>query len=130
MTEPNMDDLDFLEKSCSGFVLRYLLEHPGSNTSQIMSAGGKNLSTKHRRVEDLTNLGLIVPEWNGREVNYELSDYGRSIALLLNAISDLMKEFRSGFDESGSVWVSPHYDELVELLQERRLENDEMNLDE
>ena len=50
MREPEIDDLELLERSCSMFVLRYLLHHPRKNKTEIMSTEGRNLTTKNRRM--------------------------------------------------------------------------------
>lgn len=59
MREPEIDDLELLERSCSTFVLRYLLHHPNRNKTEIMSTEGRNLTTKNRRIDELLAYNLL-----------------------------------------------------------------------
>lgn len=77
MREPEIDDLELLERSCSTFVLRYLLHHPNRNKTEIMSTEGRNLTTKNRRIDELLAYNLLeVEEGYRRETIYSLSDPG------------------------------------------------------
>ena len=107
MREPEIDDLELLERSCSMFVLRYLLHHPRKNKTEIMSTEGRNLTTKNRRIDELLAYNLLeVEEGYRRETIYSLSDRGRRIAEHLDAISTILDEIRPGMSEEGDVYES------------------------
>ena len=95
MREPEIDDLELLERSCSMFVLRYLLHHPRKNKTEIMSTEGRNLTTKNRRIDELLAYNLLeVEEGYRRETIYSLSDQGRRIAEHLDEICAILDEIR------------------------------------
>ena len=111
MREPEIDDLELLERSCSMFVLRYLLHHPRKNKTEIMSTEGRNLTTKNRRIDELLAYNLLdVEEGYRRETIYSLSDQGRRIAEHLDAISAILDEIRPGMNEDGDVYIDPEMD--------------------
>jgi hypothetical protein len=62
MEEPKMKDLEILERSCSIYLVRYLLHHPHQSLTMLMTTEGKSLSTKNRRLGELTVAGLISLE--------------------------------------------------------------------
>ena len=134
MREPEIDDLELLERSCSMFVLRYLLHHPRKNKTEIMSTEGRNLTTKNRRIDELLAYNLLevnlttknrridellaynlleVEEGYRRETIYSLSDQGRRIAEHLDAISTILDEIRPGMSEEGDVYIDPDADALM-----------------
>ena len=114
MREPAIDDLELLERSCSMFVLRYLLHHPRKNKTEIMSTEGRNLTTKNRRIDELLAYNLLeVEEGYRRETIYSLSDQGRRIAEHLDAISTILDEIRPGMSEEGDVYIDPDADALM-----------------
>ena len=114
MREPEIDDLELLERSCSMFVLRYLLHHPRKNKTEIMSTEGRNLTTKNRRIDELLAYNLLeVEEGYRRETIYSLSDRGRRIAEHLDAISAILDEIRPGMSEEGDVYIDPDADALM-----------------
>ena len=118
MREPEIDDLELLERSCSMFVLRYLLHHPRKNKTEIMSTEGRNLTTKNRRmnrrIDELLAYNLLeVEEGYRRETIYSLSDRGRRIAEHLDAISTILDEIRPGMSEEGDVYIDPDADTLM-----------------
>ena len=114
MREPEIDDLELLERSCSMFVLRYLLHHPRKNKTEIMSTEGRNLTTKNRRIDELLAYNLLeVEEGYRRETIYSLSDRGRRIAEHLDAISTILDEIRPGMSEEGDVYIDPDADALM-----------------
>ena len=86
MREPEIDDLELLERSCSMFVLRYLLHHPRKNKTEIMSTEGRNLTTKNRRIR---------------------------IAQHLDEICAILDEIRPGMSEEGDVYIDPDADALM-----------------
>ena len=111
MREPEIDDLELLERSCSMFVLRYLLHHPRKNKTEIMSTEGRNLTTKNRRIDELLAYNLLEVE--ERETIYSLSDRGRRIAEHLDAISTILDEIRPGMSEEGDVYIDPDADAIM-----------------
>lgn len=114
MREPEIDDLELLERSCSMFVLRYLLHHPRKNKTEIMSTEGRNLTTKNRRIDELLAYNLLeVEEGYRRETIYSLSDQGRRIAEHLDAISTILDEIRPGMSEEGDVYIDPEADAIM-----------------
>ena len=114
MREAEIDDLELLERSCSMFVLRYLLHHPRKNKTEIMSTEGRNLTTKNRRIDELLAYNLLeVEEGYRRETIYSLSDQGRRIAEHLDAISTILDEIRPGMSEEGDVYIDPDADALM-----------------
>ncbi len=120
MREPEIDDLELLERSCSTFVLRYLLHHPNRNKTEIMSTEGRNLTTKNRRIDELLAYNLLeVEEGYRRETIYSLSDPGRRIAEHLDAICEILDEIRPCMNEDGTVYVDPDSDVLMEPYQSK-----------
>ena len=114
MREPEIDDLELLERSCSMFVLRYLLHHPRKNKTEIMSTEGRNLTTKNRRIDELLAYNLLeVEEGYRRETIYSLSDQGRRIAEHLDAISTILDEIRPGMSEEGDVYIDPEAEAIM-----------------
>ena len=114
MREPEIDDLEFLERSCSMFVLRYLLHHPRKNKTEIMSTEGRNLTTKNRRIDELLAYNLLeVEEGYRRETIYSLSDQGRRIAEHLDEICAILDEIRPGMSEEGDVYIDPDADAIM-----------------
>ena len=114
MREPEIDDLELLERSCSMFVLRYLLHHPRKNKTEIMSTEGRNLTTKNRRIDELLAYNLLeVEEGYRRETIYSLSDQGRRIAEHLDAISAILDEIRPGMSADGVVYINPDKDKVL-----------------
>ena len=112
MREPEIDDLELLERSCSMFVLRYLLHHPRKNKTEIMSTEGRNLTTKNRRIDELLAYNLLEVEEGYRRETI-LSDRGRRIAEHLDAISTILDEIRPGMSEEGDVYIDPDADALM-----------------
>lgn len=118
MREPEIDDLELLERSCSMFVLRYLLHHPRKNKTEIMSTEGRNLTTKNRRIDELLAYNLLeVEEGYRRETIYSLSDQGRRIAEHLDEICAILDEIRPGMNDDETVYVNP---EAIEMLEHSR----------
>ena len=114
MREPEIDDLELLERSCSMFVLRYLLHHPRKNKTEIMSTEGRNLTTKNRRIDELLAYNLLeVEEGYRRETIYSLSDQGRRIAEHLDGICAILDEIRPGMSEEGDVYIDPDADAIM-----------------
>lgn len=115
MREPEIDDLELLERSCSMFVLRYLLHHPRKNKTEIMSTEGRNLTTKNRRIDELLAYNLLeVEEGYRRETIYSLSDQGRRIAEHLDEICAILDEIRPGMNDDETVYVNPEATEMLE----------------
>ena len=115
MREPEIDDLELLERSCSMFVLRYLLHHPRKNKTEIMSTEGRNLTTKNRRIDELLAYNLLeVEEGYRRETIYSLSDQGRRIAQHLDEICAILDEIRPGMNDDETVYVNPEATEMLE----------------
>lgn len=115
MREPEIDDLELLERSCSMFVLRYLLHHPRKNKTEIMSTEGRNLTTKNRRIDELLAYNLLeVEEGYRRETIYSLSDQGRRIAQHLDEICAILNEIRPGMNDDETVYVNPEATEMLE----------------
>ena len=115
MREPEIDDLELLERSCSMFVLRYLLHHPRKNKTEIMSTEGRNLTTKNRRIDELLAYNLLeVEEGYRRETIYSLSDQGRRIAEHLDEICAILDEIRPGMNDDETVHVNPEATEMLE----------------
>ncbi len=114
MREPEIDDLELLERSCSMFVLRYLLHHPRKNKTEIMSTEGRNLTTKNRRIDELLAYNLLeVEEGYRRETIYSLSDQGRHIAEHLDEICAILDEIRPGMSADGVVYINPEKDKVL-----------------
>ena len=115
MRVPEIDDLELLERSCSMFVLRYLLHHPRKNKTEIMSTEGRNLTTKNRRIDELLAYNLLeVEEGYRRETIYSLSDQGRRIAEHLDEICAILDEIRPGMNDDETVYVNPEATEMLE----------------
>ena len=118
MREPEIDDLELLERSCSTFVLRYLLHHPNRNKTEIMSTEGRNLTTKNRRIDELLAYNLLeVEEGYRRETIYSLSDPGRRIAEHLDAICEILDEIRPGMNDDGTVYMDPNADGFMDRFR-------------
>ena len=100
MREPEIDDLELLERSCSMF--------------EIMSTEGRNLTTKNRRIDELLAYNLLeVEEGYRRETIYSLSDQGRRIAEHLDEICAILDEIRPGMSEEGDVYIDPDADAIM-----------------
>ena len=101
MDEPKIGDLEFLERSCAIFILRYLKAHPGSNKTMISSTEGQKVSSKIRTLDVLMNWGLVeIEPGRRREVLYSLTPAGEKVADHLNAIYAIIeKQMEAGFNE-------------------------------
>ena len=114
MEEPKMKDLEILERSCSIYLVRYLLYHPHQSLTMLMTTEGKSLSTKNRRLEELEVAGLIdiyPEEGEDKRVKgyYDLTPMGVEVAKHLDAIYDLMKDRLSGCNDSYTIYKSPDF---------------------
>ena len=111
MDEPRIKDLEILERSCSIYLVRYLLHHPHQNMSMIMSTEGKCLGTKNRRIDELVVAGLIDVVTEGEDKRrkgfFELTPTGVEVAKHLDAIYDLMKDRLAGCNDSYTIYTSP-----------------------
>ncbi|MBR3409537.1 MAG: hypothetical protein IKG94_02010 [Candidatus Methanomethylophilaceae archaeon] len=109
MEEPKMKDLEILERSCSIYLVRYLLHHPHQSLTMLMTTEGKSLSTKNRRLGELTVAGLIsleaeVDEDKRIKGYYDLTPLGVEVAKRLDEIYDLMKDRLIGCNENYTVY--------------------------
>ncbi len=103
MENPKIRDLEFMERSCMTYVMRYLLHNPRKSTSEIISTEGKCFSTKLRRLRELEQVGLVqsMEDRSGgrRRKLYELTPDGMEIAEILDRIGQLMSESQMGVEE-------------------------------
>lgn len=99
------------------YILRYLRRHPGANQSEIMSTEGKKLSTKNRRLVDLSFWGLVdIDKDHGREVRFQLTPEGLYVAELLDLIAEMFDKRKEGMNEDMTVWMCK---EMREYLSEK-----------
>ncbi len=117
METPKIDDLEILERSCSIYLVRYLLHEPHQNMSMIMSTEGKCLSTKNRRIGELVIAGLVDYEpddSSGRKKGYfDLTPMGVEVAKHLDAIYDLMKDRLEGCNDDYTEYKNPDRDRIM-----------------
>ncbi len=122
-----MKDLEILERSCSIYLVRYLLHHPHQSLTMLMSTEGKSLSTKNRRLDELGVAGLIdiyPEEGEDKRVKgyYDLTPMGVEVAKHLDAIYDLMKYHLSGCNENYTIFTDP---EIKKKLEKKKKEQND-----
>ena len=115
MDEPKIGDLEFLERSCAIFILRYLKAHPGSNKTMISSTEGQKVSSKIRTLDVLMNWGLVDAEQGRRrEVLYSLTPEGEKVADHLDAIHAIMEsQAEVGYSSESAHYVNKEAMELI-----------------
>lgn len=123
MEEPKIGDLEFLERSCAIFILRYLRAHPGSNKTMISSTEGQKVSSKIRTLEVLMNWGLVDAEQGRRrEVLYSLTSAGEKVADHLDAIHAIMEnQSKVGYSSDSAHYVN---EEAIELVRNTNTQKD------
>ncbi len=95
LEQPQMADLELLERSCNMYLLRYIGKNPGKNQSELMSTEGKNLSTKNKRLRELLHDFYLFPENKGRQMTYYLTEDAMEIVEHLDAIAEIIKRHES-----------------------------------